>query len=149
MSLDLAPALRDALIDATDISSQLSEWRGEPAVFTRRPVPADAVFPFCIVNPDSFITDQDGLTSPRPVVGRDIAFYGRKGPPGDASDQTRIVEAMAYLARDLFHREKFSVQPTGFSVIDVVATGPVPAPVDDEATIGRLVSLTIRLRRNS
>lgn len=147
--LNLGPPIRTALIGAEPIASDLSEWQGEPAVFTRRPVPPNAADPMIIVNPDSAVTDEDGLTSERPVVVRDIAIYGKKGPPGDPSDQTRIVERLGFRVRRLFHRQKFALVVPGYSVIDIVAAGPIPAPVDDEATVGRIVSLTVRLvRRN-
>lgn len=148
MSLDLGPPIRAALIAAATVGDRLAQYQGEPAVFTRRPVPADAQDPMVIVNPDTAITDEDGLTSERPVVLRDIAIYGRKGAPGDPSDQTRLVESLGYSVRALFHRQKFSVQPEGYSVIGITAAGPFVAPVDDDVTVGRLVSLTIRLRRN-
>lgn len=147
--LDLAGPLRTALIEAGAIAADLSKWEGEPSVFTRRPVPPDALDPMIIVNPPAAISDDDGLTSERPIVLVDIAIYGKKAPPKDTSDQTRIVERLSLRVRALFHRQKFSVRPEGFSVIGITAAGPINAPVDDEETVGRLVSLTIRLRRNT
>jgi hypothetical protein len=158
MSLDLGPALRASFLDqqdpalqalATAIVEQLGEYQGEPSVFAFRPVPEEAADPIILINPDAAIGDGDGLNSPRPIVQRDIIIYGRKGPPGDESDQSPIVEALGYQVRELFHRQKFAVQPAGYSVIEVIATGPVPAPVDDDGEVGRVVSLTIRLRRNA
>lgn len=149
MSLDLAPSIRAALIGDESIAADLSTWNNDPAVFTRRPVPADATDPMMIVNPPAAIGDMDALTSERPIVMLDVAIYGKKGPPGDGSDQTRIVERLGFRTRALFHRQKFSILPEGFSVIDITAAGPIPAPVDDEETVGRLVSLTIRLRRET
>lgn len=157
MSLDLGPAIRKGILDPADpaakpesdaIRALLAEWQGEPCVFAYRPVPDDAGEPLMIINPDASIGDEDGLTSDRPVVIRDIAIYGPKGAPGDPADKSPQVETLGYMIRRLFHRRKFSVQPEGYSVTDVVASGPIVAPVDDDATVGRLVSLTIRLRRN-
>lgn len=147
MSLDLLPNLRSSVVGVPEITEELGDWKGEPAVFTRRPVPDDAPMPMIIINPPSSIGDQDGLNSDRPVVTYDLAVYGNKGAPGAPEDQTRAVERAAYALRTVFHRNRFSVQPSGFYVIDVVARGPVPAPTDDEQTVGRVVSLTIRLRR--
>ncbi len=144
MSLDLAGPLRTAVIEATAISEQLSTWEGEPAVFTRRPAPADATYPLAQISPDVAIGDQDGLKSRRPVVMRDLAFYGRLGKPG--SDQLRVVEDMAYLARDLFHRQRLAITVPGYDVIDIVAGGPVEGPTDNMNLVGRVVTLTIRLR---
>jgi hypothetical protein len=157
MSLDLGPALRAAIIAqtypplqpvATQVVEELSEWNGEPSVFTRRPVPADAADPMILINAPAAIGDEDGLTSSRPVPIIDLAIYGRKAEPGSPEDQTRAVERAAFALRELFHRQKFSVQPAGYSVTEIVAAGPFPAPVDDEVTVGRIVTLTIRLRRN-
>lgn len=142
----LSAGLRAALIAEDAIAGQLGEWNGEPAVFTRRPVPSDAPKPLAIINPPASSTDEDGLNSPRPVIVRDIAFYGNKAEPGSPDDHTRKVEAMGDAARELFHRKKFSVRVAGYSVIDILVTGPIPAPVDDEGTIGRVVRVTIRLR---
>lgn len=145
--LDLGEPLRAALLAAEHIVADLGRWNDEPAIFTRRPVPEDASDPMIIINPPAAITDDDALNSERPIVLIDLATYGRKAAPGTAGDQTRLVERLAYRQRALFHRQKFSVRPEGFSVIGIVATGPIAAPVDDEETVGRLVSLTIRLRR--
>jgi hypothetical protein len=157
MSLDIGPALRAAFLDqqhvplqalAAAICASLGEYEGEPGVFAYRPVPEGALDPIILINPDAAIDDQDGLASSRPMVIRDIAIYGRKGPPGEPSDQSPIVEAIGYQVRELFHRQRFSVQPEGYSITDIVAAGPVVAPVDDDGEIGRLVTLTVRLRRN-
>ena len=141
MSLDLAPALRDALIDAPTIYPSLASWQGEPAVHTRRPVPPDSGYPMIVVSPDVAITDEDGLNSDRPVVVRDILIYGQQPA------HYRTVESLGYAVRGLFHRARNSLSPAGYHVIDVRAQGPFPAPTDDENTVARAVSLTIRLRR--
>ncbi len=143
MSLDLGPSLRTALIEATGIGDALDQWNGEPAVFTRRPVPADAPNRMIIVNPDSAIGDADGLTSPRPVVLRDIAVYGNQ------PDDYRIVEAIGYAIRELFHRNKWAITPEGYDVINIIARGPIPGPTDDDSTVARIVGLTISLRRQA
>lgn len=145
--LDLGPAFREALIAAVPISSVLSVHDEEPAVFTRRPVPDTAQFPLIIVNDPASLGDADGLTSDRPVWSGDIAIYGQKGAPGTPEDQTRIVQQAALRVRTLFHRKKWALSVGGFHVIDIRATGPVPAPVDDDKTIGRIVSLIVRLGR--
>lgn len=146
--LDLGPAIREALIGDTAIATELATWNNEPAVFTRRPVPDDAGFPQAIVNDAAAISDEDGLTSDRPVWMGDVVFYGRKAAPGSTEDQTREVQQTAIRARRLFHRQKWALQVGGFHVIDIRASGPVPAPVDDDKTIGRVVSLIVRLGRD-
>jgi hypothetical protein len=148
--LDLGPALREALLNEPSIATNLSVYAHEPAVFTRRPVPSEAVYPLIICNDPTAITDEDGLRSDRPVWGPgDIAIYGRKAAPGSPEDQTRLVQQIGLRARRLFHRQKWALQVEGFHVIDIRASGPVPAPVDDDKTVGRIVSLIVRLGRNS
>ena len=145
MGLDLLAPLRTSVIEA--IGPDLPQWKGEPAVFTRRPTPEDAPTLCALVNPPGTLTDRDALNSDRPYVEHDIAVYGRKGAPGSAEDETRIVEQMGFSLRDHFHRQKWSVQPEGFRVISITARGPFVAPVDDDQTVGRIVALAILLRR--
>jgi len=149
MSLDLHEAYRDALQERTAIASLLSEWKGEPAVFTRRPAPDDAQFPMAFVSFPDQVTDMDGLTAKRPIVRSQIAFYGNKGAPGSAQDDTRDVEAMAVEARTLFHRNRFAISPSGFTVVDIQVQGPMTAPVDDDSRVGRLIVVTTRLRNTT
>lgn len=141
--IDLAPSLRTAISANTTITGLIQTWAGEPAVFTRRPAPAGAEYPFVMIGPDRSVTDADGLTSNRPIAVRDIAVYGI------AKDHYREVEMAARSLRELFHRNRWSLAVTGWDVIEVQAAGPIPAPTDDEKTIGRLVSLTIQLREQS
>lgn len=145
--LDLGPALREALIAATAISANLAVFNEEPAVFTRRPVPDEAGMPLIICNDPAALGEADGLTSDRPVWMGDVAIYGHKAAAGSEEDQTRIVQILGNRVRTLFHRQKWALQVGGFHVIDIRASGPVPAPVDDDKTVGRIVSLIVRLGR--
>lgn len=147
--LDLGPAIREALLGESTIATALASYNGAGAVFTRRPVPADAGYPMIIVNQPTALVDADGVNSDRPVWMGDIAIYGLVGEPGTEEDQTRTVDALGFRTRKLFHRQKWALQVGGFHVIDIRASGPVPAPVDDDKEIGRTVSLIVRLRRGN
>lgn len=140
MSLNLAIPLRTAVIGNIAVSGLLAQWQGEPAVFTRRPVPSDAPYPMIVINPDISIGNQDSLKTRRPVVRRDLLIYGLQ------PDDYRAVEDMGYLLRDQFHRQPRSVVIPGFGVIDIVATGPMAAPVDSEIEVARVVGLQLRLQ---
>ncbi len=140
MSLDLAPAIRTALLAEPTITGLLSEYKGAPAVQTRRPVPDGVVFPYVVVGEDVSITDADGLTSDRPIVIRDVLVYGAQ------PDDYRAVEQIGYAIRELFHREQFSLILTDYDVIEITATGPRAAPTSNTETVGRVVTLTIQLR---
>lgn len=141
MTLDLSAPLRTAIIGHTPITSKLATFNGAPAVFTRRPVP-DA-YPLVIVSPDIVLSDEDGISDLRPVVVRDIAVYGLN----DTAANYRKVEQVGYALRDLFHRQRQAITVIGYRVIDIVAQGPYPAPVDDDTTVGRRVTLQARLAK--
>lgn len=141
----LAPALRTAVISIAGVAPLLDQWKGEPAVFTRRPAPTDAGSRICLISQPVDVGDMDALNALRPVATFYIAFYGSKGAPGSLSDDTRKIEEAAFRAREHFHRNRFSVQPEGYHVIDAQVRGPVDAPVDDDGIVGRLIILTLRL----
>jgi hypothetical protein len=138
--LDLGPAFRTAILANDAITGLLATWEGEPAVYTRRPVPDDAPYPLILIAPPASIGDADWLTVRIPRPRLDLIAYGLQ--PGDY----RNVETIGYLLREQFHREPFSISVDGYSVLDIVANGPMPAPVDDQNEVGRAVLLTIRLR---
>lgn len=141
MSLDIAPPLRTAIMAATAISSKLALYAGEPGIFTRRPLPGDAIYPLILINPAAAIGDQDYLNNQLPIVFRDVAVYGNQ------PDDYRLIEEIAYAIRDLFHRNKWAITPDGYDVIQIVAKGPIPGATDDQTTVGRVVGLTVQLRR--
>ena len=143
--MDLSEPLRTAIIGNAAITGILSIYAGAPAAFTRAPLPADALYPLIVISPDIVFSDVDGLTARRNNVVRDISVYGQNDTP----QHYRAVETLAYLVRDLFHRQNQSISIAGFRVIDIVAAGPIPAPVDDDQDVGRLVTLTIRAEPTS
>lgn len=140
MSLDLAPAILAVINAEPTITGLLSTFEGVPAISTRRPVAEGMDYPLIVVTPDVAINDGDALTSVRPIVIRDVIVYGNN------PDDYRTVEQVGYSLRDLFHRKRDSIIPTGYDVIAVTAAGPRPAPTSDDEIIGRVVSLTIQLR---
>lgn len=137
-TLDVLPGLRAAIIAVPAITAKLGVYNGAPSVHTRRPVPSDAPYPMVVI---SKVTraDDDGINDFRPVQIVDINVYGPQ------PDKYRDVEAVSELIYGLFHRQARALTVTGYSVTDIRCTGPSPAPVDDENTVGRRVTLTIRL----
>ena len=149
LSAAVSEGLREALIWQPTITEKLGTYGGEPSIHTRRPVPTGVTGPSIVIGPNIIRTDQDFLTSRLPVLARDIVVYGQSGSPGSANDQYRDVEAIADSVYDLFHRNRDSLVVDGFHVVDIVASGPIPAPTDNERLIGRAVMLTIRLHRSA
>lgn len=84
-------------------------------------------------------TDEDGINTSRPIVVIDINTYG------EAVAHYRAVEAVADEIYSLFHRQRRAIEVAGYSVTQIVASGPSPAPADDDQHIGRRVTLTIHL----
>lgn len=138
--LDLTGPIREAMLGNVSITALLAEYEGYGAVFTRRPTPDDAPYPMGIVSPPISVGNMDYLKTQFPMPRFDIAFYGKQ------PDDYRTVEALAYLARTQFHRKRFSVDLSpNFSVLEIVATGPMAAPTDDMNLVGRLVALRFKL----
>ena len=145
---DLAAPIRTALIGASGVTDELSAYKGSFPVFTKIPVPDDAPVKIVLVSSGLTIGENDGLTDERPVVGRDVMFYGRRSTDPN-QDEYRAVERMAFASHALFHRQRLSITVSGWSVVDITASGPAPAPVDDEQTVGRMISLTISLAKQN
>ncbi len=139
MSLHISDDIRTALLADASITALLGTWNGAPAVFTRRPPPNNAPYPQIIVNPVD-VNDMDALVSRRSIVEMDIAIYGQK------SSDTRSVENLGLLVRSLFHRQRFSITPSGVSVVQIVCRGPLVGPTDDTNLLVRIVILRVTLK---
>lgn len=133
--------IRIALLANSGITNLLASYKGAKCVFTRRPVPIDAPYPMVVVSPDITLTDEDGINDFRPKITRDIITYGQNDEP----DKYRVVEEIAYKVRVMFHGVRTAISIPGWHNIDIRTTGPIPAPTDDEKTVARAVSVTIRL----
>lgn len=142
MATDLSEELRAAIIAASSVTDELPAWFDGFPVHTRRPVPADTPTPFIAISPDvSNVDTLEQLSSQAPEIIRDIGVYAEQATAADY----RKVERIAYAIRDLFHRTRRAITVSGYTVKQILATGPIPAPVDDDADVGRIVTLTIQL----
>jgi hypothetical protein len=143
MSVDITVPIRNALLARAAITTRLPNYLDSKTVFTRRPVPADAPFPMIIVSPDITLGDTDGIADERPIIERDISIYGKN----DTVARYNVVEELGYEVRNMFRRNWKAITVPGWKVVQIFAAGPIMAPVDDEQTVGRLVSLTVQLAR--
>ncbi len=141
--IDLSGPIYTALVGTSDELDGLAMYEGALAVFTYRPIPDDCSYPLIIAAGDVTHGDQDFIDAPLGVIVRDIAVYGKKR--GKDPEPYRTVERIALNVRDLFHRKRGSLIIPGWNVVDIRCTGPIVAPVDDDHTIGRLVTMTVRL----
>jgi len=138
---DLSQPIYAALIGDTTIAAALPTYAGAPTVFTARPVPKDATYPMILAAGDIAVTDQDFIDDPLPVLVRDISVFGQNDTPA----HVRAVETLALRVRTMFHRQRASLSVPSWNVLDIVCRGPVVGATDDDTTVHRLVSLTIRL----
>lgn len=137
--LNLSKTIRDAILADSQIVALLGSWQGVASVHTRRPAPSEADMPMIMISGDISTTDEDSLTSYRPVVVKDVICYG------DQPLSYRDVEEVGALMRALFHRKRHLLSIDGWHIIDVIVEGPFVAPTDDDKTCARGVTLTIRL----
>ena len=129
MSADLAVPIRDALVASGSITALLATYASEPAVFTRRPLPGNASYPLILVSPDvSISNEEDGIFDFRPLVIRDVIVYASNEVP----DSYRKADQVAYLVRNLFHRQRAVIVVPDWHVVDIQATGPAPTSQDDQ-----------------
>lgn len=115
-----------------------------PSVLTNRPVPPDAAYPLILTADDVTRDDQDLINSPIQVIVRDISIFGQNTTTSGVN-QTRLVQTIALMVRDLFHRQRGSISVPGWNVLDIIARGPITGPTDDDQSVHRLITLTIRL----
>lgn len=141
MTEPISKAIRASLLSVPQIADKLATYKDAPGIFTRRPVPSDAEYPMIVAASfNAGATNEDGLISRRPVIVRDVLFYGRQ------PDDYRVIDEIALIAAKHFHRKRFSLSIDGYQVIDIVADDPRVAPVDNDKQVGRLVQLQLRLR---
>ena len=139
---DLAEPLRSAIIADGSIAALLPSFAGSLTVFTRRPVPHNAPYPMIVISSDILVTDDDGVNDFRPEAMRYITAFSANDTPA----HYRLADTLAYLVRDLFHRNRNAITVSGWHVVDIQAAGPEQAPSDDQ-TEGRIITLAIRLAK--
>jgi hypothetical protein len=146
---DLAIPLRTALLNSSDISGQLAVYRDNDAIFTRRPapVPPDGYTngvdkPLIMISGDLALIDDAGyLDAEHNIHTRDITVYGSNA----TTDDYRKVEELARAIRDVFHRAPDAITVPDWTVLQIWAIGPHPAPDDDDMIVARVVTLQIQL----
>lgn len=139
-SPNLAIPLRTAIVSDAAITALLPAFLGSYPVFTRRPVPDTAPYPMIVVTEDIGVSDNDGVNDFRPSYTRAILVYSTNDTP----ENSRKATSIGLLVRDLFHRQKNAIVVTGWTVTQILATGPAPTFADDQ-NLGVAVTLAIQL----
>lgn len=141
--VDLLPYIRSFILADTALTANLSSFDGSKAVFTRRPVPEDADYPFILINPQITQTQSDYVNLIKRDVIYDIIVYGQN----DTAANYRKVEETAFLLARKFARLRGTdmEMPTGFYLVQAVGIGSFPAPTDDQTKAARAVSVTFTI----
>lgn len=108
---------------------------GTKAIFSRRPVPPDAVPPWVVIQEVSGIPFDTKTSRGRDLL-YDVSVFA------DATGSIVTVEDLVERCRTLLHRHLLSV--AGWTTIIADVTGPVEAPTD-ETLYGRTISLRLVL----
>ena len=129
----------DRLAGTTEITSQISTYRGGPAIFTRDRIPGDAVHRYIVIDDAIGDVPYDTKTTLGREVLHDIFVYDFE------SGNPKIVQDVAELVRDVLHRQDLTV--SGYGTLIAVVQGPIVAPTDDRV-YGRVVTARFNLIRN-
>jgi len=142
--IDLSALIRSAII-ADPLASDIANYSGSKAVFTRRPAPSDAPYPMVFVSPQipGAILDYVDGDLRREVV-YDILVYGKN----DASANYRQAEKIGFALAKKFARPSRNIitLPAGYSMVGIRGTNMQVAPTDDLNIVGRLISVTFTIQ---
>lgn len=140
MAGSVADTLYDLLVADAVLTAQLAKYAGQPAIFTIRPIPADAAMPYVIIEgPSADVAVRTlGEAEVRREITRDVSIFG------PATGSSRAVQDIAERVRTVLHGA--SVMVDGFARGRATATGPIQLSADED-TYGRLVSAHLRLAR--
>lgn len=141
--INLSDNIRSFLIVDSTLTSELSTFNNEKAIFTRRPIPTGADYPFIIISPQISSTESDFIDKLQRNQTYDIGVYAQNDTP----ENYRACERVAFQIQEKLARlqsHEFQVD-SGWSLIQAVATGPIPFPTDDLNKVARGVTVTFNL----
>lgn len=117
------------------LAALLTDYRGDPAVFTTDPVPGDAVLPYVVTAGNMSDAPFDTKTSRGNTIFRDVRCYTAAG--GGAVQ----VEAIADRVRVLLHRQALVIP--GYQWIWSECSGPIAA--DEQDAYARIVTVKMTI----
>lgn len=132
--MNLRAALYSRLVSASSVTANLAAYGAGPAIFTARPVPADAARPYLAL---SIVADpsEDVLTTARRRVLVDVQCVS------DFTGSMLAPDALAEAVRDALHQARLTI--AGGHHIETRCIGATEAPTD--ATLAG-VTLTFEIR---
>lgn len=136
-------AIRDRLIDETDLTDELDVFLGAPAIFDDQ-APDDYLAQqdkACIVIPAPTARDNNStLTETIWAETRDVRLYAKR------SGSVAELDLLAEQVRDLFHLRPGEIDVDGGICTIATASGPLGAPTTDPSLVGRRVVLRLELQ---
>lgn len=144
--IDLAPLIRTSILN-DPIATDIANFEGSKAIFTRRPAPDGANYPMVFISPQipgAILDYLDGEL--RREVVYDILVYGQN----DTAAKYRTVEKIGFALAKKFARPSLNIitPPTGFSIVKIVGTNMAVAPTDDLNIVGRFSTITFTIQEN-
>jgi len=131
-------AIFERLIGDVGLMALTADYQGTKAIFQDEPIPPGVNPPFIVISGP--LLDEAGAFETKNTLGRewvrDIFCY--EAHLGTES----VVNEMAAMVRDLFHRQGRYIEVDGAAVMIASATGPEKAPTDD-TLYGRVVTVTL------
>lgn len=135
MADPITQAIHDRLRNSTALTSLISSYIGNPAIFTAFPIPKGANLPYIVTTGFVSQIDQDTLSSYGREIIRDINCYA------DQSGNSSKIEDISNVIRTLFHR--YQIQIVGFEVSVSRVSGPII--INDKDVYGRSLTLNMKL----
>jgi len=126
----LTAAIYNVLASDAALAALLSDYGGQPAVFTTDPVPGDAPLPYVMTAGEAVQAPWDTKTTRGRDLWRDIHCYTA------ASGSAVNVEAIAERVRALLHRQAMAID--GFTWVLCECSGPIVA--DEQDVNGRVLT---------
>lgn len=134
----LTGAIYARLADDAPIVAALRSYRGQPGIFSSRPVPEDAEVPYVLIEGAIAETPRDSLGGERHATRLiEVRLYA----PATGGD--KAVDVTAKRIRDSLHQAPLEIDD--WIVQRAVAEGPVQIPATGRL-IGRLIELRVDLQ---
>ncbi len=138
--INLSPSLYTFINDDAAIMADATK------VYTRRPVPENAVYPFIVVSSQVSHAENDFINNITRNITYDVIVYGQN----DTSSNYRTTENIAFLVQNKFVRLTSTQMaiPAGYHLVQVNAIGPLAYPTDDNDKIARGISVNITISKD-
>jgi len=136
--MSVTEAIYDVLAGDATLTTLLTTYGGEPAIFTTDPAPGDAELPYIVSAGEVAQTPWDTKTTRGRVAIRDVRCYT------DATGSAVLVEAIAERVRALLYRQTLAI--ADFECVIADCSGPVAA--DGQDAYGRIVSVRLTMEES-